>query len=268
MDTSRIRFGHLFAATLLWLGAAAFAVPADGPVSGPLGSLFAAMGPAVAAAQSTEQPRRTVSVSGEGIVRVEPDMATVRFGVVTSADDPEEARRVNAEAAARAMNVVRELGIEERYMRLETMRLQPRRVWVDNLRRCEECVFEATRQVIVEIHDLERLPVLVARVVQEGANRLDQIAYDLRNRDAARNEALRSAVNHAREKASLVASTLGEEIGRALQVSEQSFDFPRPMIRAEAMHAAMALDEGEPDAYAAGEIEVRAVIQATFELGD
>ena len=56
----------------------------------------------------TKDDKRTISVSGEGIVRAEPDQATVRFGIVSRAEDPEEARRLNAAAAREAMNAVRE----------------------------------------------------------------------------------------------------------------------------------------------------------------
>ena len=213
-------------------------------------------------------PKRTVSVSGEGIVNVEPDMATVHFGIVTVADEPEEARSMNAEAAARAMNAVRELGIEDRHIRMETLRLQPHREWVDEERRWIEDGFEAIRQVVVEVHDLEMLPTLVAEVVRQGANRLEQVSYDLDDRDEARNEALREAIESAREKARIVAATLGEELGEVQSVHEQSYDFPRPVVnlRSDMMVAEKAEAAPEPDAYAAGEIEVRVSVQATFEL--
>lgn len=214
-----------------------------------------------------ETDKRTVTVTGEGIVQVEPDMAVVRFGVVTVADDPEAARSQNAEASSRTMNAVRNLGIEERHIRLETLRLQPHREWIDNLRRYEERGYEAVRIVVVEVHDLEMLPVLVAEIVQQGANRLESIQYDLDDRDAARNEAMREAVLNARAKAQLLAETLNEELGVVLSINEQSFDFPRPMYRAEMMQTA-SKDEAapEPDAYAAGEIEVRVNVNATFAL--
>lgn len=212
--------------------------------------------------------KRTVTVSGEGIVRVEPDQAVVRFGVVTEAGDPETARQRNAEAARDAMNAVRNLGVAERKIRLETLQLQPRREWDPDTRQWRERGFEATRQVVVELDDLELLPTLIAEVVQKGANRLDGVAYQLQDEDQARNEALLQAVGKAREKAALMTGALSESLGRVLTIHEQSFDMPRPMMRM-AMEASMADKAAapEPDAYAAGEIEVRATVQVVFELG-
>lgn len=211
--------------------------------------------------------RRTVSVSGEGVVNVEPDMAIVHFGVVSIADDPEEARRQNADASSRAMNAVRELGIEDRHLRMESLRLQPHREWVDDQRRYVESGYEAIRQIVVEVHDLEQLPILVSTVVQQGANRLERVTYDIENRDQARNRALREAVNNAQEKASLVATTLGEELGPVHSITEQSFDFPRPMVEMRMDAAETAASAApDPDAYAAGELEVRVNVQASFVL--
>ena len=210
--------------------------------------------------------RRTVSVSGEGIVRVEPDMAVVHFGVVSVAEDPEEARRRNAEASSRAMNAVRDLGIEDRFIRMQMLRLQPHREWVDDQRRYVESGFEAIREVVVEVHNLDQLPMLVSTVVQQGANRLEQVTYDIENRDQARNGALQQAVNNAREKARLIASTLGEDLGPVQNITEQSFDFPRPMVDLRMEMAQTSAAAPDPDAYAAGELEVRVLVQASFVL--
>lgn len=222
-----------------------------------------------ARSQVVDSDRRTVTVTGEGIVRVAPDMANVSFGIVTIADDPETARSQNAEASSTAMNAVRELGIEERYIRLETLQLQPHREYDEDLRRYVEKGFEASRQVVVEVHDLEMLPTLIARVVQQGANRLNHVSYELQDRDEARNGALREAALNAREKAGQIVETLGLQLGELRQVNEQSFDFPRPFLR---LDAAFSRSEDaaapEPDAYAAGELEVRATLNVTFEVAE
>ena len=211
---------------------------------------------------------RTVSVTGEGEVRVEPDEATVRFGVVTQDENPEAARERNAEASSQAMNAVRELGIPEGHIRLEMLRLEPTYEY-DEQRRTREIVgYEAIRMVVVELDDLEKLPTLVARVVQQGANRLEGIEYGLQERSQARNEALQEALRDARAKAELMAGTLDEQIGQVLRIEEQNIDFPRPVIQtsARAFDKAESAAAPEPDAYAAGEIEVTANVHVSFAL--
>ncbi len=227
------------------------------------------LAPAMTAdAQIPAEPpmRRMITVSGEGINRVVPDMAIVRFGVVTEHQNPEQARKRNAEAAAKAMNQVRALGVPERKIRLETVMLQPRREYIPATQRWRDLGYEAVRVVVVELEDLEKLPDLIAGVVQQGANRLDGVSYEHRDKDAVRNAALTAAVAAAREKAQLMTTAAGASLGRVMQINEMSFDYPRPMYRAAMAEMAVSKDASQPDAYAAGETEVRAVVQITFEL--
>ena len=213
--------------------------------------------------------KRTITVSGEGHVQAVPDKATVRFGIVSRADDPEEARRMNAETSRDAMRAVKALDIEDRKIRLETLRLQPFHTYNNQTRRNEEAGYEATRQLVVEIVDLDQLPSVISNLVEEGANRLQGITYGLQDRSAFRNEALTAAVKEARQKAELMATTLGAELGMVLHINEQGFAMPTPMVPMGGQpRLAMAKMEGdaELEAYAAGEMDVKATVQVVFAL--
>lgn len=223
---------------------------------------------AVAPAAAQDDDRAAVTVSGEGTVTAQPDQAVVRFGVVTQAETAQEARTQNAEAAKNAMNAVRALDISDEKMRMESLRLQPRREYNPDTKRHEEKGYEATRQVVVEVDRLDVLPQLVADVVQGGANRLDNIDYQLSDRSQFRNDALREAAQTAQEKARLLAETLGTELGTVRTINEQNFDFVRPQPQMARMEMAKTADaaQAEPEAYAAGEIEVSAQVQVVFDL--
>ena len=218
--------------------------------------------------QRIEERYATITVVGEGIARVSPDKAVVRFGIVTRDEDPEEARRKNAEASRAAMNVVREIIEDDSEMRLENLRLEPAREYDPENRRWVDLGFEAVRDVVVDVRDLDQLPTLVARVVQSGANRLHSVTYELEDQDEVRNMALERALNNAREKATLMASVLGNSIGRVLRISEQGAGMPIPIMRDAMMESyAMAkAAEPEPEAYAPGEIEVRSNVEVVFAL--
>ena len=223
---------------------------------------------AVVPAAAQDDNRSTVSVSGEGRVTTQPDQAVVRFGVATRAETAGEARTQNARAAKTAMNAVRGLDVPEEKMRMERLRLQPRYEYNDEANRRELVGYEATRQVVVELTRLDVLPQLVADVVESGANELDGIDYRLSDRPQFRNEALQEAARAAREKARLLAATLDAQLGSVRTINEQSFDFVRPQPRLARTEMAKAGDaaQAEPDAYAAGEIEVSAQVQVTFDL--
>jgi len=219
-------------------------------------------------AQADADPERSVRVGGEGSVTVPPDQATLRFGIVTGAEEPESARARNARASKRAMNAVRELGIDESKIRLETLQLQPRRERDPQTDTWKETGYEATRQVVVEVDSLEGVPTLVARVVQTGANRLESVNYSLKDRTSARNSALRKAARDARDKARLLAEALDAHVGPVRQIDEQNLSFrrPSPRVQMETAGAYGQDSEPEPDAYAAGEIGVDVQVQVVFDL--
>lgn len=221
---------------------------------------------AVVPAAAQDDDRSTVTVSGEGTATAQPDQAVVRFGVVTQAQTAEKARTQNATAARNAMNAVRNLDVPEEKMRMESLRLQPRYEYDDDERTLVG--YEATRQVVVELGRLEVLPQLVADVVESGANRLSNISYQLSDRTQFRNEALRKAARAARNKARLLAETLDAELGPIRAINEQSFDFVRPQVKTARAGMAKATSgaQADPEAYAAGEIEVSAQVQVVFNL--
>ncbi|MDQ7040443.1 MAG: SIMPL domain-containing protein [Rhodothermus sp.] len=215
----------------------------------------------------TETPAvPTITVNGEGIVRVQPDRAVLRFAVVTRDQDPERARQRNAEAARRALNAVRMLGIEERHLHLETLTLHPVREYNPDRRQWEEKGYEVRRALRVELTNLDRLPQVVALVVQQGANRLQGIQYEVSDREAVRLAALQAAVRNAREKARQMLAVLNREVGDPIRITEQALDFPRPVWQASVAALRTAEAASEPEAYAAGEIEVRARVEITFAI--
>ena len=222
----------------------------------------------LAAPVQAQERALTVSVSGEGVIKVSPDMATIWFSGVTHDELPDRARSLNADASAAAMNAARSLGIEEKDLQLEGLRLAPRRVYDPDRRVYNQDGFEATRTVKVIVRDLDVLPDLVAAIVENGANQLNNIQYGLEDRETIELEALSRAVNRAKEKATVMAGELGWALGKALQINEQGVSVPQPRMQMEAV-AMMAKDDGgNPDAFAAGELDVRASVTVVFSLAE
>lgn len=228
--------------------------------------LVAAGGFAPAPAQNETRP--VVRVGGTGTVQAKPDQAVARFGVVTQAETAEQARSKNATASKSALNAARNLGVSDNHLRMESLRLHPRREYNPKTKNYEEKGYEATRHIVVQVNRLEMLPRLVAQLVESGANRLEGVDYQLSDRSNVRDRALREAAVEARAKAQLLTKTLNAKLGTVQQIEEQSFDFQDPRPRVSMMKSTSAAESGpgEPEAYAAGEIEVQAQVQVVFNL--
>ncbi len=215
---------------------------------------------------SSDEEDREIVVQGTGVVRVLPDRAFLHFAIVTRASRPGEARQRNAEAAARVLNALRRLGVEEKHMRLTALRLSEYRERTPDGKQFQRG-FEAYRSLAVEVDDLEQIPEIIARVVEEGSNRLLGLSYDVRDRQAVERQALEQAALNARAKAEALARVLGASLGRVLRIQEQGMHMPYPLHEVRMQVAAAKVDAtAEPEAYAVGEIEVRASVQVTFAL--
>ncbi|HAY37254.1 MAG TPA: SIMPL domain-containing protein [Bacteroidetes bacterium] len=208
-----------------------------------------------------------VTVSGEGVISTAPDMATVQFAVVESADNPETARENNASASANALNAVRAMGVEEMDIQMQNLQINPMREYDPDRRTYNETGWEATRNLTVTIRNLDELPDLIASIVTNGANRMNSIQYGLDDRADLELEVLRLAVLRAKAKAETMATALGKEIGGIVTLNEHGTSVPRPVMRLEAsFDMASAKGAPEPDAYASGQIEIRTSVTAVYFL--
>lgn len=207
-----------------------------------------------------------ITVSGEGVIKTLPDMATVEFAIVSRHQRPDMARQNNATESAQALNSIRALGIEEKDIQMQNLRLNPLREYDPDTRTYKEDGYEATRTLTVTVRSLDTLPDLVASLVDNGANRMNSIQYGLDERDEIELEVLRLAVERAKTKATVMADQLGFKVGAVLQLAEQGISIPSPVMRMEASYDMASKSAGNPDAYASGQIEVRASVTAVFMI--
>ena len=207
-----------------------------------------------------------ITVSGESVISTSPDMATVEFAVVSRNDRPDYAQRENEAAAAKALNAVRALGVLEKDIQMQNLQLSPIREYDPDRRTYLENGYEASRSLVVTVRSLDVLPELIATLVGNGANRMNSIQYGLDNADEIEIEVLRLAVARAKTKAVAMANELGMEVGKALQLLEQGVSVPRPVMRMQAAYESAMKTDANPDAYASGQIEVRANVSVVFLL--
>lgn len=206
---------------------------------------------------------------GTGIVMVEPDQASLRFSIVTEHDNPQTAMSLNEEASAAALRAVRSLGIADRHLQVQNIQLEPKREWNEPGRRWIQLGYEARRFVSVTVTDLDVLPNLVSAVVAQGANRLEQLQYELADRSVAELSALGKAVSNAKARALAMAAALGSSSVTAVRVIEEGTRMPEPVLMARSFAKdEMAQMDGAPDpaAWSGGLIEVRVAVSAEFKI--
>jgi len=224
--------------------------------------------PALASAQ--ERERRplppSVTVTGEGIVTAEPDVAEIEIGVVTEAKAAPQASKENAAKLAKVIAEVKKLLGPGDEIKTLGYSLNPNYRYPREGGKPELTGYTATNVVRVRTGALQGVGSLIDAATQSGANKIQRLVFTLKDEDAAKHEALRNATAKAKSKAEDVARALGLKIARVLSVNEGEQAF-RPVMRELRAGAVMA-QEAAPTPVEAGTVQIRSTVTLTAELAE
>ena len=199
-----------------------------------------------------------ITVTGEGVIELPPDMATLRLGVQSEARLAAQALSANSADMAAVLALLADAGVAETDIQTSGLTLVPRQDYT-SLGQAGTIGFVASNQVTVRIRDLDRLGGLLDAVVRDGANRFGGLQFGLAERSAALAEARAGAVADARTKAETYAAAAGVTLGPILSISDQSGGVaPMEMRMATAMSDAVPI--------AAGAVSVSATVTVTWAL--
>ena len=221
----------------------------------------------VAPVTYAEEPKPTLTVSGQGEVNAAPDQAFVRLGAVAQADKASVAQdQVNAALQA-LLKGVRALGIPDEKISTVELSLAPvygNRPSGSSGRENEPVIvgYRASHVVRVRVDDLTNLGKVVDAGLAAGGNRVEAISFSLKDDSEQRRQALSLAAGDARSKAESIAKAMGLQIVGVRNVSEGGIDFIRPQMESAPRLAAMAAPI-QP-----GQLQIKASITVTYEISE
>lgn len=154
-----------------------------------------------------------VTVFGSAVVRVEPDLASLRFSVGAQNARP-------ADAIKDARTQANSIGAFLQRSSVPTAAIKTSRVSLRETANTGSRAFYATIKFNVNIRELDRLENIVVGLVDSGVANLDEPLYQTTKLRDTRAEARQSAVLAAFKKAELYAEAAGVEIGRVLHIEE------------------------------------------------
>ena len=209
------------------------------------------------AQQPPGAPPPSVVTTGEGIVKRAPDRAWVTIAAESRAKTPQEAQKANATVMAAVMQKIKGAGIPQDAIQTAAFDLQPEFDYANNRQTLRGYVARNTLEVRVD--DLPKLGDVIDSSIGAGATTVHGVRFDIKDRAAAEQEALRMAVADARQRADAAAAGAGMKVERVLRIEEQRAGGggPRPM-----MMTTIAAQEARTPV-APGEIEIRAMVTVT-----
>lgn len=208
---------------------------------------------------------RTVSVSGMGEIQADPDRATLNLGIEVRKAKLEDARSEVTHAVEALLKLTRDLKIDAKYVRTTRLNIQPQYNW--NAQNASRTLigYLVSRQVEVDLRELDKLGTLLERAVDLGANQIGDPQLDSSRRRDLEREALAKAVEDARLNAEALAKASGAKLGAVRSLSASSAATPPiVMTRMTAMKSAEASDAS--GTYQSGQLNFNASVQAEYEL--
>jgi uncharacterized protein YggE len=216
-------------------------------------------------AASAQNEPRTINVSGQGEIQAEPDRASLTLGVESRKPKLDDARADVAKAVDAVLKLTRDLKIDSKHVRTTRINVQPEYNWDNNARERQLLGYYVSRQVEIDLRDLEKLGQLLERAVDLGINQIGDPQLDSSKRRELERKALAEAVQDARLNAEAVAQAAGARLGPPRTISASSGFVPPPMpMRAKAMVAMEAADASQ--SYQSGQMGFNATVQVQYDL--
>lgn len=208
-------------------------------------------------------------VKGEASVFKPADQMEVSLGIVTTDENSNVALNENNKRMHQVVTNLRALGLDESDYQTGHFRIQPIYRRPAKNERPEEGHqvidrYEVTNIVQIKTQKLPLADKIIGAAVQGGVNQVDQLNFNLNNPQLFRAEAIQLAAQNAVSDAQVLAGATGVKLTRILYLSlDHWHHFPH--LPGATMMATVGAGNETP--LEAGNVEIHANVQMTFEIG-
>jgi len=222
--------------------------------------LVATAAPAAFAQTAPALSGAALSLNATGTETATPDMATVRFAVVTQGTTASEAMKANNTQMNAVMAALKKAGIATQDIQTSSLNLNPQYDY-QNGQAPKLTGYQAQDQITVRVDDTARTGPVVDAVIAAGINQISSIDFGLKDDSGLRDQARKDAVAILMQRAKLYADATGLKVKRIVSLEEGadvSIQPPHPVMMMKAAADSTPVAEGQ--------LEISVPVSATFEL--
>ncbi|MBA3336902.1 MAG: SIMPL domain-containing protein [Chloroflexia bacterium] len=172
----------------------------------------------------------TVSVTGMGIVRIEPDTASISVGVTATQPNLSEAQAQATDIMTAIIAALTDAGVAEPDIQTSNYNVNVLQNYDPQGLPTDIQGYQVSNQVNVIVRDLDTLGNLLDAAVGAGANTIYGISFYVEDTREAASQARVQAVEDARAKADDLAAAAGMSVSRVLSINEGSSPSPTPEV--------------------------------------
>jgi uncharacterized protein YggE len=202
-----------------------------------------------------------ISVNGEGKVKVIPDQATILATIETKGNNVKDVKKENDLKMDAVLKFIKKMNLDPADYKTQRVALNP----VYDYEKKKHS-YNATQTIEILLKDLAKYDELMEGLVDEGINRIDNVTFQSSKLAQYQSEARKLAMKEAKLKAEDYVSVLGQKVGRAMTIADNSQPvYPQP-IRFAAMKMEMSDAAAPRETLAVGEIDITANVSVSFVL--
>ncbi|GGA74238.1 SIMPL domain-containing protein [Flavobacterium palustre] len=202
-----------------------------------------------------------ITVSGEGKVKVVPDQATITATVETKGNVAKEVKKINDEQMDAVLKLIKKMNLAPSDYRTQRVALNPQYDYEK-----KKTTYNATQTIEIIVRDLNKYDELMEGLVSQGINRIDNVVFQSSKLAQYESDARKLAMKEAKHKAEDYVSVLGQKIGKAITINDNSQTYyPQPVF---ATMRKMEMSDGAAprETLAVGEITITANVSVNFIL--
>lgn len=201
-----------------------------------------------------------VAITGVGKVSIVPDQVVISFGVDSRADDAATAKKANDAAVAKVIAYVKSMKIADKDYQTQRVNLYKNRDY-----ETKQDYYQATQTMVITLRDLKKYEELMIGLMESGINQIQGVDFRSSRIEDYQTEVRTKAVADAKKKAEDYAKALGQSVGKAIYISDQSSSV-MPMPRNMMLKGYAADSSAMEETLAIGEIEITASVSIRFTL--
>ncbi|KAA6462943.1 DUF541 domain-containing protein [Acidobacteria bacterium AB60] len=205
-----------------------------------------------------DSANRTLTVSANDSVSIEPEIAVLHIGFETTPSDAKSAYAEGSRVSNAIRAALKQAGVADDAIRSESQFLAP------DYTMPKQHKFKLQQQWTVRVEPARAAEILDVAVTN-GANNTGAIDWTVKDEKALEGQALEKAAGRVRENAATLARGMGVKLGALLYVSNQVSGVARPMPMVRAF-AAKAADQSAPLAISPEKVERDATVYAVFAI--
>jgi uncharacterized protein YggE len=216
--------------------------------------------------ETTSALPRTITVVGEGTVKIKPDIAQANIGVEVVEPTVKEASKGARDTMEAVLKALTEQGVDEKDIQTSGFSVWTERPYGPEGPSGDELLYHVSNQVAVTIRDLNTVETVLGAAIEAGANNIYGVTFSLADPSQVESRARKEAVANAQAKAQELATLNDVEVGDVVSVSEViggRGGYYTSVVREAAVAAGMG---GGGGPIAPGELEVTLQLEIVYTV--